>query len=405
MINGINSYSSYNYTNTFSNNTSNIKSSNVANDNSSLVSDKSRAVSKMLGYGVDKDGFFTSDFNEAAGLPKDYKIYAKDIENFVNIQTKSLLSSYINIDIAKSIGNAYKVFSQLLNDELNNKINFTKEDLVKIPQGFEFNQNTLEINKKYNLNDKEYKDFMSNYQNYSPTSHNIKIMTFFSLDDKSDIFKYSLIDPTPYSNNDKTITKSDIFKYSLIDPTPYSNNDKTITKSGIFMTFFTGFQAKNYFIEGQTSILGKMQGFDKTMSQSEIDNLNKFISENSMNFKGDIFKLFDLLNSDMSIDDFKQKILEQKENLNNPTKNTNNKETSEEDKKKPFKPIQAQSSSETYKDDNKMNELLKKLLENKFGTSDELELLFGMKFSDDNTGEFNKIISQNTAQKSIDIKA
>lgn len=35
----------------------------------------------------------------------------------------------------------------------------------------------------------------------------------------------------------------------------------------------------------------------------------------------------------MSIDDFKQKILEQKKNLNNPTKNTNNKETSEEDKK------------------------------------------------------------------------
>ncbi|ENG8520090.1 hypothetical protein ABVJ45_000154 [Campylobacter coli] len=383
MINGINSYSSYNYTNTFSNNTPNTKSSNTVNETSNLVSDKSGAVNKVLGYGVDENGFFTSDFNEAAGLPKDYKIYAKDIENFVNIQTKSLLSSYINIDIAKSIGNAYKVFSQLLNDELNNKINFAKEDLVKIPQGFEFNQNTLEINKKYNLNDKEYKDFMSNYQNYSPTSHNIKIMTFFSLDDKSDIFKYS-----------------------LIDPTPYSNNDKTITKSGIFMTFFTGFQAKNYFIEGQTSILGKMQGFDKTMSQSEIDNLNKFISENSMNFKGDIFKLFDLLNSDMSIDDFKQKILEQKENLNNPTKNTNNKETSEEDKEKPFKPIQAESKNkETYKDDNVRNELVKKLLEGKFSTSDELELLFGMKFSDDNTGEFNKILSLNSALKSIDIKA
>ncbi|EDO7690121.1 hypothetical protein GNX81_05815, partial [Campylobacter coli] len=135
MINGINSYSSYNYTNTFSNNTPNTKSSNVIANNN-LVSDKSQAVDKILGYGVDKEGFFTSDFNEAAGLPKDYKIYAKDIENFVNIQTKSLLSSYINIDIAKSIGNAYKVFSQLLNDELNNKINFTKEDLVKIPQGF-----------------------------------------------------------------------------------------------------------------------------------------------------------------------------------------------------------------------------------------------------------------------------
>ncbi|HEB9339857.1 TPA: hypothetical protein RZK43_001259 [Campylobacter coli] len=383
---GINSTFNNSFVNlNIKNNNNSSLNSNTSNANVKNLQDTqdtTKTNNKVLGYEVDKDGFFTSDFNEAAGLPKDYKIYAKDIENFVNIQTKSLLSSYINIDIAKSIGNAYKVFSQLLNDELNNKINFTKEDLVKIPQGFEFNQNTLEINKKYNLNDKEYKDFMSNYQNYSPTSHNIKIMTFFSLDDKSDIFKYS-----------------------LIDPTPYSNDDKTITKSGIFMTFFTGFQAKNYFIEGQTSILGKMQGLDKTMSQSEIDNLNKFISENSMNFKGNIFKLFDLLNSDMSIDDFKQKILEQKENLNNPTKNTNNKETSEEDKKKPFKPIQAQSSSETYKDDNKMNELLKKLLENKFGTSDELELLFGMKFSDDNTGEFNKILSLNSTPKSIDIKA
>lgn len=40
MINGINSYSSCNYTNTFSNTTSNTKSSNaIANNN--LVSDKS----------------------------------------------------------------------------------------------------------------------------------------------------------------------------------------------------------------------------------------------------------------------------------------------------------------------------------------------------------------------------
>ncbi|EGE9558279.1 hypothetical protein IBM52_000119, partial [Campylobacter coli] len=77
MINGINSYSSYNYTNTFSNNTPNTKSSNVIANNN-LVSDKSQAVDKILGYGVDKEGFFTSDFNEAAGLPKDYKIYAKD---------------------------------------------------------------------------------------------------------------------------------------------------------------------------------------------------------------------------------------------------------------------------------------------------------------------------------------
>ncbi|EHF7946652.1 hypothetical protein J3020_001771, partial [Campylobacter coli] len=86
MINGINSYSSYNYTNTFSNNTPNTKSSNTVNETSNLVSDKSGAVNKVLGYGVDENGFFTSDFNEAAGLPKDYKIYAKSAESFVNFQ-------------------------------------------------------------------------------------------------------------------------------------------------------------------------------------------------------------------------------------------------------------------------------------------------------------------------------
>ncbi|EIA5267829.1 hypothetical protein K7L96_001409 [Campylobacter jejuni] len=82
-----------------------------------------------------------------------------------------------------------------------------------------------------------------------------------------------------------------------------------------------------------------------------------------------------------------------------------NKNNQKEDKET-FKPIQAESKNkETYKDDNVRNELVKKLLEGKFNASKELELLFGMKFSDDDTGEFNKIISQNTAQKSIDIKA
>ncbi|HEG0339328.1 TPA: hypothetical protein SB330_001770, partial [Campylobacter coli] len=51
------------------------------------------------------------------------------------------------------------------------------------------------------------------------------------------------------------------------------------------------------------------------------------------------------------------------------------------------------------------NELVKKLLEGKFNTSKELELLFGMKFSDDSAGEFNKFLSQNTSAKIIDIKA
>ncbi|HDZ5087235.1 TPA: hypothetical protein RTH13_000836 [Campylobacter jejuni] len=74
--------------------------------------------------------------------------------------------------------------------------------------------------------------------------------------------------------------------------------------------------------------------------------------------------------------------------------------------KKPFKPIQGESKNkETYKDDNIRNELVKKLLEGKFSESKELELLLGIKFSSDDIGEFNKILSQITTPKSIDIRA
>ncbi|EAI9481474.1 hypothetical protein KUD61_000668 [Campylobacter upsaliensis] len=73
--------------------------------------------------------------------------------------------------------------------------------------------------------------------------------------------------------------------------------------------------------------------------------------------------------------------------------------------KNPRTPIQSESQNkETYKDDNAKNELLKKILENKFGKSEELELLFGIKFSDDKASELSKMLSKNT-KKSVDIKA
>ncbi|EGK4458722.1 hypothetical protein IO715_001861, partial [Campylobacter coli] len=62
-------------------------------------------------------------------------------------------------------------------------------------------------------------------------------------------------------------------------------------------------------------------------------------------------------------------------------------------------------NKETYKDNNISSEFLKKLLENSFNKAKELEILFGMNFSNDDAGEFNKILSQNTSAKIIDIKA
>ncbi|HEC1805626.1 TPA: Cj0814 family flagellar-dependent secreted protein [Campylobacter jejuni] len=396
MINGINSYSNYNYTN----NTSNTKSSNaIANNN--LVSDKSQAVDKILGYGVDKEGFFTSNFNEAAGLPKDYKIYADGLNNFVNNFIKRQ-PFYSQIDIAKTIGNAYNSFSSFVKDKGLGE-SFQEQDLKNLSQ----------------------KDGVNYWQELQS--------------DNAFIWKLT----------DENIADLGSNKYQI--------HDNKISKGGALIAFFINNLST---IKGQTTLLGKLAGLNSDTDNDEIKEFLSFMNKNPLKYSyeqdgwgnpmGDSLSIWNyinraknlgddkliktiknlgdeynkLINSNMSLEEFKTKYLDFKQrhdefvksleeaekakgvDYSNPLKNINNKETSEEGKEKPFKPMQAESKNkETYKDDSKMNELVKKLLEGKFNTSKELELLFGMKFSDDDAGEFNKILSSNSTPKSIDIKA
>ena len=396
MINGINSYSNYNYTN----NTSNTKSSNVIANNN-LVSDKSQAVDKILGYGVDKDGFFTSDFNEKAGIPKDYKIYADGLNNFVNNFIKRQ-PFYSQIDIAKTIGDAYNSFSSFVKDKGLGE-SFQEQDLKNLSQ----------------------KDGVNYWQELQ----------------SNNAFIWKLAD--------KNIADLGSNKYQI--------HDNKISKGGALIAFFINNLST---IKGQTTLLGKLAGLNSDTDNNEIKEFLSFMNKNPLKYSyeqdgwgnpmGDSLSIWNyinraknlgddkliktienlgdeynkLINSNMSLEEFKTKYLDFKQrhdefvksleetekakgvDYSNPLKNINSKETSEEGKEKPFKPIQAESKNkETYKDDNIRNELVKKLLEGKFSTSDELELLFGMKFSEDDTGEFNKILSLNSAPKSIDIKA
>ncbi|EJY7538898.1 hypothetical protein OHF19_001860, partial [Campylobacter coli] len=377
MINGINSYSNYNYTN----NTSNTKSSNVIANNN-LVSDKSQAVDKILGYGVDKEGFFTSDFNEAAGLPKDYKIYADGLNNFVNNFIKRQ-PFYSQIDIAKTIGDAYNSFSSFVKDKGLGE-SFQEQDLKNLSQ----------------------KDGVNYWQELQS--------------DNAFIWKLA----------DKNIADLGSNKYQI--------HDNKISKGGALIAFFINNLST---IKGQTTLLGKLAGLNSDTDNNEIKEFLSFMNKNPLKYSyeqdgwgnpmGDSLSIWNyinraknlgddkliktienlgdeynkLINSNMSLEEFKTKYLDFKQrhdefvksleetekakgvDYSNPLKNINNKETSEEDKEKPFKPIQAESKNkETYKDDNVRNELVKKLLEGKFSTSDELEILFGMKFSDDDAG-------------------
>ncbi|ECC2160138.1 hypothetical protein HIW55_000237 [Campylobacter coli] len=440
MINGINSYSNYNYTNTFSNTTSNTKSSNaIANNN--LVSDKSQAVDKILGYGVDKEGFFTSDFNEAAGLPKDYKIYAKDMQSFVEWETgdRYFYATHTSIDIAKTIGNAYKVLSQIMPTTSNASL--SEEELTNIPYAFVLDKN-LNVTKTFTKDEYEKIDLTQD-----------RINLTFNTFSNTGFNKISIDNIFSHSNGDVRLNKN-----------AYINKDGSVDKGGVLMALLNSqlYGATSLLLEGDTRLFGKITT-DKNISNDEREAFQNFMNANKIQSAFSYssnpnewniieeqlsMKLFirrsnnigndklsrlamdldkeyqEMINSNMSLEEFKTKYLDFKQRHDEFVKSLKEAEKAKgidydkyptgkpiddtkaiEEAQKKRKPIQAESKSETYKDDNKMNELLKKLLENKFGTSDELEILFGMKFSDDDTGEFNKILSLNSAPKSIDIKA
>ena len=113
-----------------------------------LVTDKSQAVGTSLGYGIDKDGYYTSDFNEAAGIPNDYKIHSSTMESFARIQENMQrgMERFISVDIAKAVGSAYKILSQVVDESiLNSKDSFSKDDIAKFPKGYEFVRENFQV--------------------------------------------------------------------------------------------------------------------------------------------------------------------------------------------------------------------------------------------------------------------
>ncbi|EDO7125287.1 Cj0814 family flagellar-dependent secreted protein [Campylobacter coli] len=305
------------------------------------------------GYSTQKLKDISQATTQSLGISKNYKIDATQMQTLVKNLSQN--KHFDTIDFTKTLENAYKVFSNLMQ--------FSKNEL---PLGFEMDKNSFEILKIYD----KAQDLENNFLNENNS----------------------------YKGSKVVINLKDL-----------NSKDKSFMNfANVVFNQFGG----GYLIEGQSNISGKLMGFDKNMDKNQIQDLNDFIKNNSFIANGSMEKLMealDLFSSNLSIEEFKQKWLNLTINLEPSNKTIEQivrEDLKAKEEQKPRTPIQSESQNkETYKDDSKMNELVKKLLENKFGKSEELELLFGMKFSDDDTGEFNKILSLNSAPKSIDIKA
>lgn len=305
------------------------------------------------GYSTQKLKDISQATTQSLGISKNYKIDATQMQTLVKNLSQN--KHFDTIDFTKTLENAYKVFSNLMQ--------FSKNEL---PLGFEMDKNSFEILKIYD----KAQDLENNFLNENNS----------------------------YKGSKVVINLKDL-----------NSKDKSFMNfANVVFNQFGG----GYLIEGQSNISGKLMGFDKNMDKNQIQDLNDFIKNNSFIANGSMEKLMealDLFSSNLSIEEFKQKWLNLTINLepgNKTIEQIVREDLKAKEEQKPRTPIQSESQNkETYKDDSKMNELVKKLLENKFGKSEELELLFGVKFSDDDAGEFNKFLSSNSAPKSIDIKA
>ncbi|WP_349699732.1 hypothetical protein, partial [Campylobacter coli] len=282
------------------------------------------------GYSTQKLKDISQATTQSLGISKNYKIDATQMQTLVKNLSQN--KHFDTIDFTKTLENAYKVFSNLMQ--------FSKNEL---PLGFEMDKNSFEILKIYD----KAQDLENNFLNENNS----------------------------YKGSKVVINLKDL-----------NSKDKSFMNfANVVFNQFGG----GYLIEGQSNISGKLMGFDKNMDKNQIQDLNDFIKNNSFIANGSMEKLMealDLFSSNLSIEEFKQKWLNLTINLEPSNKTIEQivrEDLKAKEEQKPRTPIQSESQNkETYKDDNTRNELVKKLLEGKFSTSDELELLFGMKFSD-----------------------
>ncbi|EAW7429476.1 hypothetical protein FGT42_08985, partial [Campylobacter coli] len=273
------------------------------------------------GYSTQKLKDISQATTQSLGISKNYKIDATQMQTLVKNLSQN--KHFDTIDFTKTLENAYKVFSNLMQ--------FSKNEL---PLGFEMDKNSFEILKIYD----KAQDLENNFLNENNS----------------------------YKGSKVVINLKDL-----------NSKDKSFMNfANVVFNQFGG----GYLIEGQSNISGKLMGFDKNMDKNQIQDLNDFIKNNSFIANGSMEKLMealDLFSSNLSIEEFKQKWLNLTINLEPSNKTIEQivrEDLKAKEEQKPRTPIQSESKNkETYKDDNVRNELVKKLLEGKFSTSDELE--------------------------------
>ena len=224
--------------------------------------------SEVLGYKVDKDGYFTDEFNKQAGIPSDYKIHSSTLESLVRIETQPdyMQRTFDSIDILKTVNNAYKILSQVVGeDTLNSKDSFSLDEIRNFPQGFEYNRQSMQVTKINN----SIHEFGSAAADFNGKESNKQMIStlFFNPSFKGGDGRQPLKPTTDIFNNNNGGKENTVIGI-FMDPhgEKYTNKDGSITKGGLI----AGMLNHNLDIyEGETTAIGKYGGYDKNINTKE----------------------------------------------------------------------------------------------------------------------------------------
>ena len=224
--------------------------------------------SEVLGYKVDKDGYFTDEFNKQAGIPSNYKIHSSTLESLVRIETQPdyMQRAFDSIDILKTVNNAYKVLSQVVGeDTLNSKDSFSLDEIRNFPQGFEYNRQSMQVTKIHN-SIHEFGSAAADF-NGKDSSKSMVYTLFFNPSFNGGDGRQPLKPTTDIFNNNNGGKENTVIGV-FMDPhgEKYTNKDGSITKGGLIAAVINN----NLDVrEGETTVQGKREGYDKSIDSKE----------------------------------------------------------------------------------------------------------------------------------------
>ena len=226
--------------------------------------------SEVLGYKIDKDGYFTDEFNKQAGIPSGYKIHSSTLESLVRIETQSdyMQRAFDSIDILKTVNNAYKILSQVVGeDTLNSKDSFSLDEIRNFPQGFSYNRQSMQVTKIHN-SIHEFGSAAADFNGKESNKQMISTLFFNPSFDGGD--GRQPLKPTTDIFNNNNGGKESVGSGVFIDPhgEKYTNKDGSITKGGLIAAVINN----NLDVrEGETTARGKREGYDKSVDSKEFN--------------------------------------------------------------------------------------------------------------------------------------